>query len=87
MYRIEYAQSVVKELRRVPKVQLRLIVRRIESLGVEPMPEGAIALRGHTNLYRIRQGNYRVVYSIKDEVLTVLILKVGHRKDVYRKLP
>lgn len=87
MYRIEISQRAAKEIRRLPKPQLRLITRRIDALRINPRPEGAIILRGHAEMYRIRQGNYRVVYSIKDEVLTVLILKIGHRKDVYKRLP
>lgn len=86
MYQIEYTASAVKELRHVPKAQVRLIVQRIAALQVEPRPDSAITLRGYPGLYRIRQGKYRIIYRIHDDVLTVLIVKVGHRGEVYRKL-
>jgi mRNA interferase RelE/StbE len=60
------------------------IVGRIEELAAEPRPRGAVKLQGEDDLYRIRVGDYRVVYTIRDEELIVLVLRVGHRRDVYR---
>ncbi len=85
MYQIAYKASVAKELRRIPKLELRKIVRRIQSLANEPRGVGCIKLHGEDSIYRLRQGNYRIIYTIDDGVITVLILKVGHRKDVYDK--
>ncbi|RJQ69339.1 MAG: type II toxin-antitoxin system RelE/ParE family toxin [Desulfobacteraceae bacterium] len=82
-YEIFFRESVWKELKKVPKVDLKKILSRIEQLGNDPRPMGCEKLTGH-ELYRIRQGNYRIVYSIQDNELTVWVVKVGHRKDVYR---
>ncbi|PQP34315.1 type II toxin-antitoxin system mRNA interferase toxin, RelE/StbE family [Desulfobacteraceae bacterium SEEP-SAG9] len=82
-YEIYFKESVWKELRKVPKNDLKKILSRIEKLGDDPRPMYCEKLTGH-ELYRVRQGNYRIVYSIQDNELTVWIIKVGHRKNVYR---
>jgi mRNA interferase RelE/StbE len=82
-YEIFFRESVWKELKKVPKADLKKILSRIEQLGTDPRSMGCEKLTGH-ELYRIRQGNYRIVYSIQDNELTVWVVKVGHRKDVYR---
>ena len=82
-YEIYFKESVWKELRKVPKNNLNKILSRIEKLGDDPRPMYCEKLTGH-ELYRVRQGNYRIVYSIQDNELTVWIIKVGHRKNVYR---
>jgi mRNA interferase RelE/StbE len=82
-YEILFKESVWKELKKIPKGDLKKILTRIEGLGTDPRPPGAEKLTAH-ELYRIRQGNYRIVYSIQDKALTIWIIKVGHRKEVYR---
>jgi len=82
-YEIFFRESVWKELKKVPKADLKKILSRIEQLGNDPRPMGCEKLTSH-ELYRIRQGNYRVVYSIQDNELTLWVVTVGHRKDVYR---
>lgn len=82
-YEIFFRESVWKELKKVPKADLKKILSRIEQLGNDPRPMGCEKLTGY-ELYRIRRGNYRIVYSIQDNELTVWVVKVGHRKDVYR---
>ena len=82
-YEIFFRESVWKELKKVPKADLKKILSRIEQLGTDPRPMGCEKLTGH-EFYRIRVGNYRIVYSIQDNELTVWVVKVGHRKDVYR---
>jgi mRNA interferase RelE/StbE len=82
-YELFFRESVWKELKKVPKADLKKILSRIELLGTDPRPKGCEKLTGH-ELYRIRQGNYRIVYSIQDNELTVWVVKAGHRKDVYR---
>ena len=82
-YKIFFRESVWKDLRKVPKTDLKKILSRIEQLGNAPRPMGCEKLTGH-ELYRVRQGNYRIIYSILDNELTVWVVKVGHRKDVYR---
>jgi mRNA interferase RelE/StbE len=76
-------RPAAKELERLPDKTRRLVADRIQALGAEPSPAGCEKLTGE-NLYRIRQGDYRVVYSITDAELTVLVIRIGHRRDVYR---
>lgn len=82
-YKIYFRESVEKDFSLIPKKDIQKILRRIEALGKDPRPSGCEKLTGQER-YRVRQGRYRIVYSIQDEVLTVWIVKVGHRKDVYR---
>ena len=82
-YEILFKESVWKDLKKIPKRELRKILSRVEKLGNDPRLIGCEKLTGE-ELYRIRQGNYRIVYSIQDNELTVWVIKVGHRKDVYR---
>lgn len=82
-YEIFFKESVWKELKKIPKADLKKILSRVEELGNDPRPMGCEKLTG-LELYRIRQGNYRIVYSIQDNELTVWVIKIGHRKDVYR---
>lgn len=60
------------------------LVRRIAALAVDPRPSGCEKLGGHTDRYRMRQGPYRVVYSVDDTTLIVEVVRVGHRREVYR---
>jgi len=82
-YKIFFKESVEKDLRSIPKKDLKKILTRIESLAKEPRPQGYEKLSSQDK-YRIRQGTYRIIYSIQDQELTVWVVKVGHRKDVYR---
>jgi len=82
-YRVYFRKSVEKDFSALPKKDLQKILQRIEALAKEPRPPGSEKLTGQER-YRIRQGRYRIVYSIQDKQLTVWIVKVGHRKDIYR---
>jgi mRNA interferase RelE/StbE len=82
-YEILFKESVWKDLKKVPGTDLKRILSRVEKLGDDPRPMGCEKLTGE-ELYRVRQGNYRIVYSIQDNELMICIIKVGHRKDVYR---
>jgi len=82
-YSIVFKQSVVKDFRRIPNKDIQCILKRIDSLGDDPRPVGAEKLSSDEK-YRIRQGNYRILYTIEDEIVTVTVVKVGHRRDVYR---
>jgi mRNA interferase RelE/StbE len=75
-YRILFKQSVAKDLRSIPKKDIQRILRRIDSLAEEPRPVGVEKLSGDEK-YRIRQGNYRILYAFDDDVITVTIVKVG----------
>ena len=82
-YKVYFRESVEKDFRAIPKKDVRKILHRIESLAVEPRPLGCEKLTGQER-YRVRQGPYRIVYSVQDKESTVWIVKVGHRKDIYR---
>lgn len=84
-YKILIKPSAVKEIAETPKKDRRRIINRIRSLSEDPRPSGCEKLSG-LDQCRIRQGPYRIVYSISDEELTVLVVKVGHRREVYREL-
>jgi mRNA interferase RelE/StbE len=84
-YKIYFRKSAAKELEKLPKTELSRIIKKIGLLSEEPRPPGCENLTGQ-NLYRIRQGNYRMIYSIQDNELTIWVVKIGHRKDVYKQL-
>lgn len=82
-YEIVFRKSVAKDLRAFPKSDVRRIVQRIRLLADDPRPAGCEKLSGQEK-YRVRQGVYRIVYELEDDRLLVLIVKVGHRRDVDR---
>jgi mRNA interferase RelE/StbE len=82
-YKIFFKRSVEKDFTSIPQKDLKKILDRIEMLAENPRPSGSEKLTGQER-YRVRQGLYRIVYSIQDYKLTVWVVKVGHRKDVYR---
>jgi len=84
-YKVQISKSVrKKDLPAIPKADVAKIVRRIESLAGNPFPEGAIRLKGREE-WRIRQGDYRILYVVEHEIVTVFVIKVGHRREIYRK--
>jgi len=82
-YKIFFKRSAVKDLNLIPKKDLQRTIKRIEFLAKDPRPAGCEKLTGQ-NRYRIRQDNYRILYSIQDKDLTVWAVKIGRRRDVYR---
>jgi mRNA interferase RelE/StbE len=82
-YSLFFKESVQKDLDGIPKKDLRKILTRIKSLAADPRPTGCEKLTGQDR-YRLRQGRYRIVYAIQDEERSVTVVKVGHRKDIYR---
>jgi mRNA interferase RelE/StbE len=82
-YKIFFKKSVEKDFNVIPKKDLKKILDRIETLAEDPRPSGCEKLTGQQR-YRLRQGRYRILYSIQDDELTVWVVKVGHRKDIYR---
>jgi len=83
VYSIFFKDSVRKDLDSIPKNDLQRIIERIGNLAENPRPIGCEKLSGQEK-YRLRQGNYRIIYSIQDTQLTVWVVKVGHRREVYR---
>jgi len=86
MYSIFYKKSVEKDLRKLPKSVLTAVIKKIQTLAKDPQPNGSVKLRGSSNLYRVRHSDYRIIYSINGDELVILVIKVAHRKDVYRDL-
>ncbi len=82
-YRIEIKKSAVKEVERLPLKDMKAVLERIECLCENPSPYDCKKLSAEEK-YRIRCGNYRILYCIKDDILIIFVVKVGHRKDVYR---
>ena len=82
-YSLVVKKSAERELRAIPKADLRRITERLRGLRTNPRPPGCEKLSGHDQ-FRIRQGDYRVVYAIDDDARVVTLVKVGHRRDVYR---
>jgi len=83
-YRIEATATARRQVRRLPRETQDRVRLRVRALAIDPRPPGVTKLTGHERLYRIRVGDYRVIYEIRDEVLLVLVVEVGHRRDVYR---
>ena len=82
-YKIFFKKSVEKDFSLIPKKDLKKILDRIEALSEDPRPQGCEKLTGQQR-YRLRQGRYRILYSIQDDELTIWVVKVGHRKDINR---
>ncbi len=84
-YDIQIARNVLKALKTLPTIDVKKIIATIQALALDPFPNGCRKITGEKATYRVRQGSYRVIYEIEDEKLRILILKIGHRKDVYKK--
>lgn len=84
-YGVEFEPQVAKELRDIQRGDLRRVMDRISGLAQEPWPSGCEKLAGMPNAWRIRSGNYRVVYTVDDHSQVVTITRVGHRREVYRR--
>lgn len=82
-YTIDFKKSALKELHKLPNKEVSEITKVIASLSDDPRPSGCKKLKGYANLWRVRSGNYRVIYSIEDQILIVEILEVVNRKDAY----
>lgn len=85
-YQVVYKQSVDKDLRKIPTDARKQIITKIKALAADPFPPESTKLRGVTDLYRIRYATYRVLYQVRDGELVVVVIKVGHRKEIYRDL-
>jgi mRNA interferase RelE/StbE len=83
-YRVKFSKAADKELDALPKKLADRILEAIRELAVEPRPHGSKKLAGTTNTYRIRVGDYRVIYEVHDKEVVVLVVRISHRKDAYR---
>ena len=84
-YKILLTPRVRKDLLKLPPPIQSKISRKIDSLAKTPRPRGMEKLSGEDDIYRVRTGDYRIIYQIQDKQLIVLVVKVGHRRDIYRK--
>jgi mRNA interferase RelE/StbE len=82
-YKLQIKPSAVKEIEALPQKDRRRIIARIQRLSSDPRPPGCEKLSGH-ELYRVRQGNYRVLYTVQDTDVVVVVVRIGHRREVYR---
>jgi mRNA interferase RelE/StbE len=87
LYKIEWKRSAKKELEQLPKNAILKALSIVETLANDPHPNDSIKMSGTDHTYRIRFGNYRLIYNVMDQILIIEVIRVGHRKDVYRNLP
>ena len=83
-YRIEVSATAERQIRKLPRADQLRVVRAIQALATDPRPPGSRKLSGHEDVFRVRIGRYRMLYSIEGRRLVIIVLKVGDRKDVYR---
>ena len=85
-YSVEFRPAVLKSMKRLPKKELRRIKNKIEDLA-DDLPDPTITkMKGNNTFHRIRTGDFRIIYEIHEDHLVILVVKVGHRKDVYKRL-
>jgi len=85
-YSVEFRPAVLKSIKRLPLKDLRRIKKRIDELTVNLPNPATTKMRGNNPFHKIRSGDYRIIYEIHDDRLVILIVKVGHRKEVYKRL-
>ena len=85
-YRIDFTPTAQSQLADLPKKHQGQILRKIESLKDNPRPPKSRQLENYSHLHRIDSGNYRIIYTIQEDVVLVTVVKIGHRQDVYRRL-
>jgi len=83
-YAVEFSPSARREFRKLAREIQRSLRPRLDALANEPRPTGAKKLKGSDDLWRIRVSDYRIIYEIRDRILVVLVVRVGHRREVYR---
>lgn len=85
-YQVQFERAALKAIRRIPKDDTQRIVEAAKGLAENPRPNGSSELAGFPGLHRIRVGDYRLIYRIHDNVLTVIVVRIGNRREVYRSL-
>ena len=83
-YTVEFLKTAERQLAALPQESQRQIARKIDALRKDPRPSGVKLLRGDERFYRLRVGDYRVIYSIEGKRLVILVIRIGHRKDMYK---
>jgi mRNA interferase RelE/StbE len=82
LYKIEISETAIKQLNKLPQDITKDLIKAIQSLSENPRPSGCKKLKGRKG-YRVRKGNYRIIYDVYDNILIVDVIAVGHRKDIY----
>lgn len=85
-YSVEFTKSTAKEFRKLPKEIQAGFAEKLNDLAADPFPHGVEKVTDTKDCYRIRQGDYRLIYAVKDDLLVVIVLRVSNRKDVYRDI-
>ncbi len=83
-YRVEIARRALKSLSALPQRKQQRVRAAIDLLAGNPRPPGCVAMAGEAHAYRVRVGDYRIVYEVLDDRLVVQVVRIGHRRDVYR---
>jgi mRNA interferase RelE/StbE len=83
-YSVAISRTAEKQLKKLPRADQHRMARALTALGDDPHPAGSRKLTGFDDVFRLRVGRYRVIYSVEGRRLLVIVLKIGHRKDVYR---
>ena len=86
MYKVELAKEAAKFIRNQEKRIQRQLINKIRELARDPRPQNCKKLQGYKELYRIPSGNYRIVYVVMDKKLLVVVVRIAHRKDIYRQI-
>jgi mRNA interferase RelE/StbE len=82
-YTVVLTKSAEKELHKLPSRVINRLISLLKSLEINPRPAGCKKLKGHKNLWRVRSGDYRIIYAIEDIILLVDVREIGNRKDIY----
>jgi mRNA interferase RelE/StbE len=85
-HRIEISPAAARQLKKIDRRVLLQIAEKIDLLAAEPRPRGCEKLSGYDNLYRVRIGDYRIVYGVEDRLVVVVVLKVGNRAEIYQRI-
>ncbi|MDH3692913.1 MAG: type II toxin-antitoxin system RelE/ParE family toxin [Gammaproteobacteria bacterium] len=83
-YKIEISRTAEKQLKKLPRLDQERLAKAILGLADDPFPKGSRKLTGYEGAFRIRVGRYRILYTISEKKLVIFVLKIGHRKDIYR---
>lgn len=82
---VEISSLAARQIKKLPQETQIQVLDQLESLAQQPRPDGVTKMKGEKNTYRLRVKKYRIIYEIRDQQLVVLVIKVGHRREVYRK--
>jgi mRNA interferase RelE/StbE len=85
-FRIEVSATAEKQIRKLPRDDQIRVLRAVRPLATEPNPPGSRKVRGYDDVFRIRVGTYRILYRVHGKRLLIIILKIGHRREIYRSL-